>query len=141
MILLTLAAAVIPTGQTFTCTPTAVYDGDGPIWCAEGPRIRIAGIAAREMDGTCKSNHPCPDATAEAAKVALANILGGRRDTLRTGHYVVRAKPMACRSTGSAGGDRTGAYCTLADGRDLSCEMIKSGTVRLWQRYWRGRRC
>lgn len=47
-----LAATVIAAGQTFTCTPTRVWDGDGPVWCAEGPRLRIAGIAAREMDGS-----------------------------------------------------------------------------------------
>lgn len=46
----------VPEGQTFKCTPTHVYGGDGPVCCAEGPRIRIAGIAAREMNGTCKTN-------------------------------------------------------------------------------------
>jgi len=45
-------AEIVRTGQTFTCTPTAVWDGDGPVWCAEGPKVRIAGVAAREMDGT-----------------------------------------------------------------------------------------
>jgi len=61
MSLAILVAPVIPPGQTFACTPTAVYDGDGPIGCAEGPRIRVAGIAAREMDGTCRTNQPCPE--------------------------------------------------------------------------------
>ena len=28
---LTLAAAVVAAGQSFTCTPTHVWDGDGPI--------------------------------------------------------------------------------------------------------------
>ena len=41
--LLLLAVSVIPTGEEFTCTPTRVWDGDGPIWCAEGPRVRLAG--------------------------------------------------------------------------------------------------
>ena len=39
MILALALLAVIPAGQTFTCTPVAVWDGDGPIWCEEGPRI------------------------------------------------------------------------------------------------------
>src|SRR5687767_12542809 len=52
--------AIVASGQSFACTPTAVWDGDGPIWCAEGPKIRLAGIAAREIDGTCKKGHPCP---------------------------------------------------------------------------------
>ena len=42
-----LAASIVAAGQTFTCTPTHVWDGDGPIWCAEGPHVRLSGIAAR----------------------------------------------------------------------------------------------
>ena len=41
--LLLLAVTVVPAGEEFTCTPTRVWDGDGPVWCAEGPRIRLAG--------------------------------------------------------------------------------------------------
>lgn len=63
-----LAASVIPAGQNFNCTPERVWDGDGPIWCSEGPRVRLSGIAAREMDGTCSIGHPCPDADALEAK-------------------------------------------------------------------------
>lgn len=40
-------ASFVAQGTSFTCTPTRVWDGDGPIWCAEGPKIRLAGIAAR----------------------------------------------------------------------------------------------
>ncbi len=35
MLALLLLASVVPTGQSFTCTPVAVWDGDGPVWCAE----------------------------------------------------------------------------------------------------------
>src|SRR3546814_19963602 len=59
-----LAASIVAAGQTFTCPPTHVWDGDGPIWCAEGPHVRIPGIAAHKMDGTCLPNHPCPPASA-----------------------------------------------------------------------------
>ena len=52
-----LAAAAVPSGQAFDCTPTAVWDGDGPVWCEEGPRIRISGIAAR---GPHKPGMPSP---------------------------------------------------------------------------------
>lgn len=69
-----LAASIVASGQTFTCTPTHVWDGDGPVWCAEGPHLRIAGIAAREMDGTCRSNQPCPDASAVEARDALVQL-------------------------------------------------------------------
>lgn len=140
-LMLLLTAAVIPAGQSFSCTPTAVYDGDGPIWCAEGPRIRIAGVAAREADGTCRTNHPCPTATAEQSRDALVKLLDGGRGRLKTGHVIVRAGAMRCRSTGSAGRNRTGAFCSLADGRDLSCAMMNSGTVLRWARYWGRRQC
>ncbi|MES2905031.1 MAG: hypothetical protein V4696_12675 [Pseudomonadota bacterium] len=133
--------SIVAAGLVFLCTPTAVWDGDGPVWCQEGPRLRLSGIAARELDGTCSPGHPCPDATALQARDALVNILGGARGALGTGHIRVRAGTMRCISTGSAGGNRTGAWCILADGRDLSCAMVASGTVLRWQRYWRGHRC
>lgn len=40
---------LILAGETFACTPTHVWDGDGPIWCEEGPRLRLAGIASSVM--------------------------------------------------------------------------------------------
>ena len=61
--LLLLAVSVVPADEEFTCTPTRVWDGDGPVWCAEGPRIRLAGIAAREIDDSCRANQPCPTAS------------------------------------------------------------------------------
>jgi hypothetical protein len=54
MSLLLATVSLIPAGQAFTCTPTRVWDGDGRIWCAEGPRSRLSGIAARETDGSCR---------------------------------------------------------------------------------------
>lgn len=68
-------AASLAFGAPFNCTPVAVYDGDGPIWCAEGPRIRLAGIAAQELDETCRPGHPCP-AGSGAARDALARLPG-----------------------------------------------------------------
>jgi hypothetical protein len=35
--LLLLVVSVVPTGEEFTCTPKRVWDGDGPVWCKEGP--------------------------------------------------------------------------------------------------------
>ena len=48
---------------------------------------------------------------------------------------------MRCRSNGSAGRGRTGAWCIIADGMDLSCAMVRTGTVLKWARYWRDHRC
>ena len=143
MLPLAMAAtiAIVPAGRTFACTPVAVYDGDGPVWCREGPRLRLSGIAAREMDGTCRSNQPCPAATAEEARDALVGLLGGPKGRLRTGHVVVRAPTMRCMSGGSGRGDRTAAMCDLPGVGDLSCAMVRSGTVLRWRRYGGDRLC
>lgn len=131
----------IAAGLFFLCTPIAVWDGDGPIWCAEGPRVRVAGIAAREVDGSCRRHHPCPPAAAEDAKGALANLVGTITGRRSTGHLLVSGEPMRCLSDGSARGNRTAAWCELPDGRDLSCAMLASGTVARWDRFWGDRRC
>jgi endonuclease YncB( thermonuclease family) len=134
-------AQIIPAGEVFTCTPTAVWDGDGPIWCAEGPKVRLAGIAAREMDGTCNSNQPCPAASAIAARDQLVRALGGPKGRLGSGHVRVQAGAMRCESNGGAGGSRTAAWCETSSGVDLNCAMVASGKVLRWARYWRNHRC
>src|SRR3569623_1600608 len=98
---LLLLAAIVPSGTSFTCTPTRVWDGDGPVWCAEGPRLRLAGIAAREMDGTYRSNQPCPPASAEAARDALVRIIGRPVGRSREGHILVQGPALSCLSEGN----------------------------------------
>lgn len=132
---------VVPSGAVFRCTPVAVYDGDGPIWCAEGPKVRIAGVAAREMDGTCNSNQPCPSVRADDARDRLVRLFGGPRGRLETGHIVVRSPAMRCVSVGSAGGSRTAAWCSSPVFGDLSCAAIKAGGAIRWPRYWGNHRC
>src|SRR5688572_21736841 len=100
-------AQVVAAGQAFICTPTAVWDGDGPIWCAEGPRIRIAGVAAREIDETCQTSQPCPSVGGVEARDRLVSLFGGPKGALPTGHIKVQAGPMRCISEGSGGGNRT----------------------------------
>lgn len=142
MILLLLSALqVVPAGQTFQCTPTRVWDGDGPVWCAEGPRLRIAGIAARESDGTCRTYQPCPPASADQARDALVAVIGTRRGMAREGHVLVTGPTMTCRSDGRAGGSRTAAWCTSPKSGDVSCAMVRTRTVLTWPRYWRNHRC
>lgn len=135
------ATPIIPAGQTFTCTPVAVYDGDGPVWCAEGPKIRIAGVAAREMGGTCRPNQPCPPVGATDARDRLVRILGGPRGTLPEGHVKVRSATMTCVSEGSAGGSRTAAWCFSPAVGDLSCAVVRAGGAVRWARFWRDHRC
>ena len=136
-----LALQVVAAGQAFTCTPVRVWDGDGPIWCAEGPRIRLAGIAAREMDGSCSPGHPCPRASAEASRNYLVGLIGRPTGRSREGHVLVRGEPLTCRSEGSGRGSRTAAWCSTSAGVDLSCAMVRAGMAERWERYWRGRRC
>ena len=130
-----LAWATVAAGQSFACTPVAVWDGDGPNWCAEGPRIR-AGIAAREIDGSCRSYHPCPEVSGSAARAALVGLLGkpvGRRPT---GHVLVRGPVLRCRSAGDAKGGRTAAWCASPGVGDLSCAMVSSGHALRWANFW-----
>lgn len=131
----------VVTGATFTCTPTRVWDGDGPIWCAEGPRIRLGGIAAREMDGTCRRSHPCPAADPMASRDHLANLLGEVTGTAPQEHLLVRGPAPSCSSKGSAGRSRTGAWCVSPTAGDLSCRMLADRMAAKWDRYWRGSRC
>lgn len=134
-------AQVVPAGRTFHCTPTAVWDGDGPIWCAEGPKVRIAGVAAREMDGSCRSNQPCPAVGPLDARDRLVKILGGARGSLPDGHVRVRSATMTCRSDGSASGSRTAAWCSSPTFGDLSCAVVNAGGTLRWPRYWREHAC
>ena len=133
--------SIIPALTLFVCTPVAVYDGDGPIWCAEGPKVRLSGIAAREMDGACRSNQPCPKATAEQSRDYLASLLGRKTGTLETGHIKIIGPALRCRSTGPAGGSRTGAWCVSPTHGDVSCQMVRSGMALVWDRYWKDHRC
>lgn len=135
-------AEVVPAGQPFTCTPVAVWDGDGPIWCLESEiRVRIAGVAARELDGTCKANQPCPTVNALEARGRLVRLFGGARGRLPEGHIRVRSAPMKCVSDGGAGGSRTAAWCASPVIGDLSCAVVRAGGAVRWPRYWRDHRC
>ncbi|WP_126172324.1 thermonuclease family protein [Altericroceibacterium xinjiangense] len=132
---------MIQAGERFTCTPSRVWDGDGPVWCEEGPRLRLSGIAAREIDGGCRSNQPCPEASGVEARDALVALLGDRTGESRYGHVTVQGPVLRCLSTGDAVGDRTGAWCDSPDHGDLSCAMVKGGWALRWDRYWGDHRC
>ena len=131
-----LAWASVASGQSFACTPVAVWDGDGPIWCAEGPRIRLAGIAAREIDGSCRSHHPCPAVSGPAARAALVALLGKPVGRRATGHVLVSGPALRCRSAGNAKGGRTAAWCTSPRVGDLSCAMVSGGHALRWANFW-----
>lgn len=135
------AASAMTPGEVFRCTPEAVWDGDGPVWCKEGPRIRLAGIAAREMDGSCSPGHPCPALDALQARDALVLLLGSRTGVGPHGHILVSGPTLTCVSTGPAGGNRTGAWCRSPSSGDISCAMVAQGAAARWDRYWREHEC
>lgn len=134
-------ADVVPAGRAFRCTPVAVWDGDGPVWCAEGPRIRIAGVAAREIDGSCSAGQPCPSVGGVEARDRLVRLLGGAKGSRSEGHILVRSATMNCTSEGSAGGSRTAAWCVSPSFGDLSCAVVREGGALRWPRYWRRHVC
>ncbi|MDO8288176.1 MAG: hypothetical protein Q7T44_03055 [Parvibaculum sp.] len=110
---------------TFRCTVTTVYDGDGLIHCREGQSIRLHAIAAREMDETCRTGHPCPLASGISAKLELQSLALGH--TLR------------CEQTGTSY-NRVTAICWTESGLELNCAMVRSGKAMIWSRYDRKRR-
>lgn len=116
----TNGAVQIRDPSVFSCTVTKVHDGDGPLWCQEGPRVRLSGIAARELDGSCSSGHPCPSASAEEARATLEQFALG--------------EVLNCRQVGTSY-SRVVALCSLPNGDDLSCAMVRSGTALRWDRY------
>lgn len=132
--------ATISAAATFACTPVAVWDGDS-LWCQEGPRIRLSGIAARETDGSCKPGHPCPAVDPNVSRDALVALVGKPTGVGPRGHVLVTGPTMTCRSVGSAGGKRTAAWCFSPKGGDLSCAMVRGGWAARWKGYWRGHRC
>jgi endonuclease YncB( thermonuclease family) len=127
------AAPIVPRGQFFDCTPVSVWDGDGPVRCAEGPKVRLARIAAREIDGTCRPWHPCPKASGVAARDALVLLLGGARGTTADGHILVSGPRLRCYSDGNGKGDRTAAWCVFPDRSSLMAAMLRTGTVTKWR--------
>lgn len=128
---------IVAAGLAFTCTPLAVWDGDGPIWCAEGPHVRLQAIAAREMDETCRAGHPCPRASGRAARDHLVSLLGRPVGTMRYGHIAIEGPPLQCTSFGLAGGNRTAARCVSPVHGDIGCRMVVDGYALEWRRYGR----
>lgn len=116
-----------PASATLRCVVTGVHDGDGPIYCASGEKIRLTAIAARELDETCNPGHPCPSASGASA-----------RDELRS---LALGQTLSCEATGTSYG-RITAWCWRADGAELNCAMLRSGKASYWAKFDRaGRMC
>ncbi|SEN32997.1 nuclease homologue [Pseudorhodobacter antarcticus] len=95
----------------FTTLRGSAYVVDGDTVVIDKVQIRLFGIDAPEM------NHPY----GKNAKWALVNLCKGQ---------IIRAVAVAQDAHG-----RTVARCYLADGRDLSAEMVTQGFAIDWPKY------
>lgn len=122
--------AAVATNVPFICIVTRVHDGDGPLWCRSGQKIRVAGIQAPDFTSAepCRrtearrANYTCNDRAAERSQQIVSRLVLGKR--------------LTCRPMGMSY-QRVVARCTLPDGRSLSCAAIAAGAAVRWDRYWR----
>ncbi len=112
---------VIALPPQFVCHVVRVHDADGPLWCATGAKVRVAGVNAREVDGSCRRGAPCPTMRHQQAKAIAERLTLGKRLTCQPVDRSYR---------------RVVARCTLPDGRSLSCALIAAGAAVRWDRYW-----
>ncbi|MDB5668600.1 MAG: hypothetical protein JWL74_1550 [Alphaproteobacteria bacterium] len=119
------AAVDTAAGNDFPCTVQSVYDGDGPINCAETDtagkrvRVRLRGIEAREADNSCRYEDLCPEASGAEAKAHLTRLAVGQ---------------LECVSFGPSY-NNVDASCRNRSGQDVSCEMLRSGAAVRWPQY------
>ena len=125
MILLATAAAA-----AFQCDVIRVYDGDGPLWCQSGEKMRIAGIQAPDFE----SAEPCRRPDARRGNYACDDRAAARSQRIMSG--LTLGKKLICNPVGTSY-RRIVARCTLPDGRSLSCAAIAGGAAIRWNRYWR----
>ena len=109
----------LPGGRRFSCQVSSVTDGD-TFRCADGERVRLHAVAARETDETCSGGHPCPSASGASATAELGRL--------------VRGGALSCQAVGRSY-DRVTAICWTAAGVEVNCAMVRSGTTVIWDRF------
>lgn len=105
----------------FTCRVQRVNDGD-TLRCADGTRVRLHAISAREVDETCSQGHPCPAASAAASTAYLRRM--------------VQNRTLQCQTLGQSY-ERVTAICWTPDQTEVNCAMVSSGNAALWPRFHR----
>lgn len=111
----------------FVCEVIKVHDGDGPLWCAEGIKVRVAGVQAPDFTNAepCRrhrSGYVCDDGAARRSRAVTKRLALHQR--------------LACQPVDRSYG-RVVARCRLPDGRSLSCALIAAGAADRLERYWR----
>lgn len=112
------------------CQVVRVHDGDGPLWCRSGVKIRVAGVQAPDFESAAPCRRPasrrrtyvCDDRAAKRSRQIMERLTLGKR---------LACQPMATSYK------RVVARCTLPDGRSLSCAAVAAGAAVRWDRYWR----
>ena len=115
--------ATVRPSAGFSCKVTRVTDGD-TLRCADGTRVRLHAVSARESDETCSPGHPCPSASAASAARTLTEIVEG--------------KTLSCEKVGTSY-NRITAVCWTPANTEVNCAMIQSGTAMIWDRFNRQR--
>ncbi len=101
-----LAAAALP---AFICDVVRVHDGDAPLWCRSGEKVRVAGIQAPDFKNAepCRrpdarrTNYRCDDHAAARSQRIVSSLVLGKR--------------LSCQPVGKSY-NRVVARCTLPDG-------------------------
>lgn len=114
----------------FVCAVVKVHDGDGPLWCRLGQKVRVAGIQAPDF----KSAEPCRRPAARRATYTCDDTAA--RLSQQIVSRLTLHQRLVCQPTGTSY-KRVVARCTLPDGRSLSCATIAAGAAVRWDTYWR----
>jgi endonuclease YncB( thermonuclease family) len=123
-----IAMLVFAATTSFQCRVTHVHDGDGPLWCSDGTKVRIAGVQAPDFVSAAPCRRPehvnyrCDDVAAERSRQLTEQLVLGKR--------------LMCVAVDTSY-RRVVARCTLPDGRSLSCATVAAGAAVRWDRYWR----
>lgn len=114
----------------FVCEVVRIYDGDGPLWCRSGQKVRVAGIQAPDFEKA----EPCRRTAARRATYTCDDTAARRSQQIVS--RLTLNQRLICQPMGTSY-KRVVARCTLPDGRSLSCTTIAAGAAVRWDSYWR----
>lgn len=95
--------------SSFDCDVATITDGD-TLRCADGVRVRLAGIDAPEIS-PCAPGRKCVSGDGAASRLSLAGLAS--------------ARILRCKAVGTSY-KRIVAFCS-AGGLDLSCAQVRAG--------------